>query len=78
MERINNSLINANIKLVDENKELKEEINDCYRVIEQLNNIIHKAINILELSAMNKGMCTKPEIDTIQSVLLVLKGEDKE
>ena len=26
MERINNSLINANIKLVDENKELKKEI----------------------------------------------------
>ena len=24
-----------------ENKELKQELNDCYRGIEQLNNIIH-------------------------------------
>ena len=35
MERINNSLINANIKLVDEIKELKKEI-------ERLNNIINE------------------------------------
>ena len=46
--------------------------------IERLNNIINKAINILELSAMNKGICTRPETDTIQSALLVLKGSDKE
>ena len=50
--------------LTDENKELKERID--------------KAINILELSSQNKGICTRPETDTIQSALLILKGSDKE
>ena len=33
-----------------------------------------KAINILELSSQNKSMCTRPETDTIQSALNILKG----
>lgn len=39
---------------------------------------VDKAINILELSAMNKGICTQIETDTIQHTLLILKGVDKE
>lgn len=58
-------------ELLNENKELRQEI-------ERLNNIIDKAINILELSAMNKGICTQIETDTIQHTLSILKGSDKE
>ena len=58
------------MKLVDANTELVDKMND-------LQEKINKAINILELSSHNKGICTRPETDTIQSVLLVLKGEDK-
>ena len=42
----------------------------------ELEERIDKAINILELSAMNKGICTRPETDTIQSALNILKGSD--
>ena len=37
-----------------------------------------KAINILELSGQNKGISTRPETDTIQSVLNILKGDKDE
>lgn len=58
--------------------EIIEQCINKDKEIERLNNIINKTINILELSAMNKGICTRPETDTIQSALLVLKGSDKE
>ena len=41
--------------------------------IERLNNKINKTINILELSAQNKGICTCNETDTIQIALKELK-----
>ena len=59
------------MKLVDANTELVDKMNDLQEKID-------RAINILELSSQNKGMCTRPETDTIQSALLILKGEDKE
>lgn len=65
---MNKHIVEANVKLQDENKLLKEDKEILKRRIE-------KAINILELSAMNKGMCTQPETDTIQKTLLILKGE---
>ena len=37
-----------------------------------------KAINILELSSQNKGICTRPETDTIQSALNILKDDKDE
>lgn len=40
MERINNSLINANIKLVDENKELKKEIERLSNIIKEVREYI--------------------------------------
>ena len=46
--------------------------------IDNLQDRIDKAINILELSGQNKGICTRPETDTIQSALIILKGEGKE
>lgn len=66
VEEVFQDRVEAHKHLVTANKE-----------IERLNNIINKTINILELSAMNKGICTRPETDTIQSALLVLKGSDK-
>lgn len=36
-----------------------------------------KAINILELSGQNKGICTRPETDTIQSALIILRGGEE-
>ena len=68
--RVRNNIIKANIELLDENKALKEDKEILKRRIE-------KAINILELSAMNKGICTQPGTDTIQETLLILKGEYK-
>ena len=59
------------MKLVDANTELVDKMNDLQKRID-------KAINILELSSQNKGICTRPETDTIQSALLILKGSDKE
>ncbi|MEE3325252.1 MAG: hypothetical protein VZR33_07960 [Methanosphaera sp.] len=50
--------------------------NKVQEEIERLNNIINKTINILELSAQNKGICTCYETDTIQSALKELKGEN--
>lgn len=44
------------------------------KYIDELLDRIDKAINLLELSAENKGMCTRPETDTIQSALIILKG----
>lgn len=51
-------------KEIEENRKLEERID--------------KAINILELSSQNKGICTQIGTDTIQSALSILKGEDKE
>lgn len=60
MERINNSLINANIKLVDENKELKKEN-------ERLNNII----NELEKWLNEKICLNKNDKDYINGMTFV-------
>lgn len=76
MERINNSLINANIKLVDENKGLKKEI-------ERLNNIINELekwledVDIFQMNFIkNKKHITpyKAVLDKLQEI----KGVDKE
>lgn len=48
--------------LQEENENLKEDK--------------RKALNILKYSASNKGMCTQPSTDSIQSALLVLQGDD--
>lgn len=65
-------------KLVDRNTELVDEIKWLKADNDILKERIDKAINILELSSQNKGICTRPETDTIQSALLILKGSDKE
>lgn len=59
------------MKLVDANTELVDKMNDLQEKID-------RAINILELSSQNKGICTQIGTDTIQSALSILKGEDKE
>ena len=51
----------------------KETMSD---MIDDYKSRIDKAINILENSANNKGMCTCNDTDTIQSVLLILRGEE--
>ena len=71
-------LYNEVITLIEENERLKKELNKHIKEGIEKDIIIDKAINILELSAMNKGICTQIETDTIQSTLLVLKGSDKE
>jgi len=53
-----------------------ELISGQTKYIDELQNKIDKVINILELSSQNKGMCTRPETDTIQSALIILKGDD--
>ena len=80
-----NKLVDTNTKLIDKMKYQEEEIEELkikYNIMkenaETLAKRIDKAINILELSSQNKGICTRPETDTTQSVLLILKGEDKE
>lgn len=47
-------------------------------IIQDYKSRCEKAINILELSSQNKGMCTRPETDTIQSALIILKGDKDE
>lgn len=59
-------------------EELYDRIFELQKELREKDIIIDKAINILELSAMNKRICTQIETDTIQSTLLVLKGSDKE
>lgn len=49
-----------------------------YKEYQDLKERVDMAINILENSALNKGICTEPRTDTIQTVLMVLKGVDKE
>lgn len=74
--------------LQEENKELKKKITfneksrrkmqqSLMEQIETYKSRNEKAINILELSSQNKGICTRPETDTIQSALNVLNGGDK-
>ena len=78
-------LVDTNTKLIDKMKDQEEEIEELkikYNIMKEnaytLAKRIDKAINILELSSQNKGICTQIGTDTIQSTLLILKGEDKE
>lgn len=65
-------------QLLVEKLELEHKYNLMKKNAYQLAMKIDKAINILELSSQNKGICTQIGTDTIQSVLSILKGEDKE
>lgn len=60
--------------LKEENKTLKRELNDCYKGIEQLNNIIHKAILELERyendNEANRYVPVKETLD-------ILRGEEE-
>ena len=66
------------LELIVISKDQLEDIQATYEENTELQNRIDKAINILELSAMNKGICTRPETDTIQSALNILKGGNNE
>ena len=62
------------IKGMQENEESAIKIMKMY---EDYKLRVDKAINILELSSQNKGICTQIGTDTIQSALSILKGDEK-
>ena len=54
---------------------LAEELEKERKKNKELEDRIDSAINYIENSALNKGLCTRPETDTIQVILDILKGE---
>ena len=83
MERINNSLINANIKLVNENKELKKEIERLNNIINELEKYINNEWNAIEKEPDNSffdgyDTCIEEMKKDILDKIKELKGSDKE
>ena len=82
MERINNSLINANIKLVDENKQLQKEIERLNNIIDELEKDLieyfKKEYPDRKLEDYNLENCTYDYALVILGRLQELKGSDKE
>ena len=77
MERINNSLINANIKLVDENKELKKEIERLHNIINELEKWLVEWREMLDCPDFYEEGIIDCINDTLTK-LQELKGVDKE
>lgn len=75
LESAFNETTNNAVKLLKENVELKKKYKVMTENAKTLAKRVDKAINILELSSQNKGICTQIGTDTIQSALSILKGE---
>ena len=73
------SNIKEGTELIDRLKDrVHEQFYEIQEKNEKINNLedrIERALNVLDNSAMNKGMCTQPETDTIQHTSMILRGE---
>ena len=63
--------------LYGEKEELQQRIDKAIEYIYKFEDRIDKTTKILEMSALNKGICTTNEIDTIQKALDILRGKDE-
>jgi len=65
-----------NGKLQIQIERLKLDKEEYYLDYLNLQQRIDKTTKILEMSALNKGICTTNEIDTIQKALDILRGDE--